>query len=331
MRVIDNTMKIKKLIENKKIVFVTTKNLDYIRNTQELNLLKKYAADVSVIGSETSGYGKRLAKVYRMLLTDKMTNYDLVFIGFAPQLVLPFLWWKFKKCQVVVDFFISMYDTLACDRRIVRKISFAAKILHHIDTKTLTLADYVIADTQAHKDFFMSEFGTDPDKIEVLYLEADQEIYYPRAQKRLEHEDGFVVLYFGSVLPLQGVETVLEAARLLRHNDGIHFVVIGPVQDRTVRYEGKNIEYIDWLPQTELAERIARADLCLAGHFNAHIDKAKRTIPGKAYIYEAMGKKMILGDNNANHELFKADSRHYYVEMGNAARLAEEIVKIAGM
>lgn len=38
---------------------------------------------------------------------------------------------------------------------------------------------------------------------------------------------------------------------------------------------------MEWLSQQELADEIAGADLCLAGHFNADIDKAKRTIPGR--------------------------------------------------
>ena len=86
-----------------------------------------------------------------------------------------------------------------------------------------------------------------------------------------------------------------------------------------------NIEYIRWLTQEQLAEYIARADLCLAGHFNADIEKASRTIPGKAYIYHAMQKPMILGDNPANHELFDSDSDTIFVKMGSAEALSEAI------
>ena len=84
------------------------------------------------------------------------------------------------------------------------------------------------------------------------------------------------------------------------------------------------MEYIDWLSQEELAEHIANADLCLAGHFNGEIDKAKRTIPGKAYIYEAMGKKMVLGDNEANRELEKMRT-HVMVQQGDSVALAKKI------
>ena len=57
-----------------------------------------------------------------------------------------------------------------------------------------------------------------------------------------------------------------------------------------------NICLQDWLMQEDLASHIAFCDLCIAGHFDARIKKAARTIPGKAYIYRAMNKPMILGD-----------------------------------
>ena len=61
------------------------------------------------------------------------------------------------------------------------------------------------------------------------------------------------------------------------------------------------------------------------------IEKAKRTIPGKAYIYEAMQKKMILGDGCANRELYHEDERHFFVEMGNAEALANTVKHVYEM
>lgn len=315
-------------VKDKKVLFITTKNLDYIRNTQEVALIEKCAASVKIIGFTDKGYLGRLTKVYLQLLRERAKKYDVVFMGFSPQLIMPIWHWKFKKCRIVIDFFISMYDTLVCDRQVIKKNSILAGLLHRIDEKTLRHADHIIADTKAHGDFFASEFNVDSDKLEVLYLEADRGIYYPRAKKGERCSNKYKVLYFGSILPLQGVEIVIKAAELLKDIDNIQFIVIGPEKKGIARYIGDNIEYIEWMPQRELADEIAEADLCLAGHFNADIEKAKRTIPGKAYIYEAMGKPMILGDNPANHELFEADDCHYFVEMGNAAELAEQIINI---
>ena len=91
----------------KKAVFITTKNLDYLRNVQEIELLKrKY--ELTVIGSSRKSYLKRLIKVYFDLLTLSVEDMEEVFIGFAPQLIVPFWKRKFKKNYVTIDFFISL-------------------------------------------------------------------------------------------------------------------------------------------------------------------------------------------------------------------------------
>ena len=88
----------------------------------------------------------------------------------------------------------------------------------------------------------------------------------------------------------------------------------------------ENIQYIDWLSQEKLAHYISWSDLCLAGHFNKEVEKASRTIPGKAFIYQAMGKEMILGNNPANRELFARDEKVIFVEMGDEKALAKAIL-----
>lgn len=319
--------KILQTLKDKKVVFITTKNLDYIRNTQEISLVRREAASCEVIGSEGKGYAKRLLHVFGRILTTDFSGYDVVFVGFAPQLVLPFFSWKFRKNVVIEDFFISLYDTLVFDRKKLKETSLGAKFFRKLDRKTLQKAKYIIADTKAHAAYFSEEFGCDRSKMQVFYLEADKDIYYPR--KPLKKRNTFHVLYFGSILPLQGVDIVMQAVKELGGQKDISFEIIGPVKEQE-KADTENVVYYPWLKQEELAEHIASADLCLAGHFNADIGKAKRTIPGKAYIYAAMDKPMILGDNPATHELYSGeDPGIYFVEMGNPHTLATLILQVA--
>ena len=202
---------IKEVIENKNVLFITTKNLDYIRNTQEINLIKNYSKSYKVIGSMKKSYIKRLIYVYWNILMTSTKKFDTIFIGFSPQLILPVWAFKFKKNYLVIDFFISMYDTLVFDRKKFKEKSFIAKLLKWIDTKTLLSADHIICDTRAHGRYFVEEFGADNKKIEALYLEADKTIYCPKEEKRPEKlKDKFIVLYFGSILPLQGIDVILK-------------------------------------------------------------------------------------------------------------------------
>ena len=119
---------------------------------------------------------------------------------------------------------------------------------------------------------------------------------------------------------------------MLKNQSGrknIFFYFIGPIKGKALRSlcpHSALVQYIPWLSQKELARLIASSDLCLAGHFSKTIAKASRTIPGKAFIYQAMEKPMILGDNPANHELFVSDRDTVFVEMGNSSALADAIL-----
>ncbi len=185
----------------------------------------------------------------------------------------------------------------------------------------------VIVDTKADRDYFAQEFFSDKDKFEVLYLKADVSIYspdkFPVKKKKKNHLD---VLYFGSILPLQGVEVILEAMQQLKNEHRIHFVIVGPIGKQKVNKEDyPNTQFYEWLAQEKLAEKISQSDLCLAGHFSDSIGKADRTIAGKTYIYKAMGKPIVLGDSKANRELFEANEMNYYVKRGDAHALAEKL------
>ncbi len=312
--------------EGKRVLYITTKNLDYIRVTQEINYLTDHAASVKVIGSRAKGYAKRLAYVFKNLSLKTLEDIDIVFVGFAPQLVLPFFYGKLKKRPIVIDFFISVYDTMVLDRKKFRAGGLLAFMCKRLDKNTLKKADYIVCDTKAHGEFFAAELGADSEKLRVLYLEADSRYYFPSKTEFVE-DDTKKVLYFGSILNLQGVDVILKALEYFKGREDIEFEIIGPIPEKMHKPDLPNVNYINWLSQQELASHIATADLCLAGHFSGDIMKAKRTIPGKAYIYEAMEKCMILGDGPANHELFTPDEKHIFVEMGDAKALAEAIDK----
>jgi glycosyltransferase involved in cell wall biosynthesis len=316
---------VKQRIKDKRVVFITTKNIDYIRNLQEQEIIKNEAKEYYVIGSKSKYYVLRMLQVYFALLFFNFRKVDVVFVGFAPQLVLPVIAWRVRKKEVICDFFISLYDTFVFDRQKFKEGSLAAGCLKKLDQYTIRKSNYVIADTKAHKEYFCEEFGAKENLVEVLYITADHNIYYPRTVERTEYKDKFVVLYFGSILPLQGIDVIVKASKLIQDKD-IVLYLIGPVKAGKLP---KNVVNVPWMSQTMLAEHIAMADLCLAGHFCGSINKARRTIPGKAYIYEMMEKPMILGENPATHEIFNEDEKHFFVEMSNPQALADKITEIS--
>ena len=75
------------MVRGKNVLFLSTKNADYLRNTQEIRILKEHAKRVEVIASPAKSYLKRLLTVYPKLLTKSLKDTDLIFAGFSPQLL----------------------------------------------------------------------------------------------------------------------------------------------------------------------------------------------------------------------------------------------------
>lgn len=333
-------MEIKDIIKKQRILFITTKNLSYIRNRQEISIIEQYSEKFTILGADSKHYPKRLLHIWVGLFKTNWEAYDVIFVGFAPQLVLPFIHSKIKNKMIIEDFFISLYDTFCLDRKKFRPNGLIGKILHRLDSHTLSLADYVIADTASHAAFFSSEFGADSSKHIVLYLDASPACahfaknYHALQNSRLRRKNPFKILYFGSILPLQGVNIILEAVSQIKENSNLHFEIIGPINRKLMKTApvSSNITYYKWLEEKDLYRHISDADLCLAGHFSSTIDKAKRTIPGKAFIYRSLNRPMILGDTPANHELFPSDTPGiYYVPLGNPKALSDEILRLASL
>lgn len=323
-------------LAGKDTVFVSTKNIDYIRNTQEIELIKKHSHSITIIAFSTKNYLLRVLKVYLHLIPVLFKkNYDILFLGFSPQLL--FLLFPFfpKNKLIIIDFFISVYDTLVDDRKKLKEGSILSTLTHWLDTKTIHKADLVIADTQAHGHYFSTEFQFPIEKIETIYITADTSIYQNNnTLTERTKQKHFDVIYFGSILPVQGIEVILEAMKKLKNDPSIKFTIVGPIVKRynLDTKEFPNTTFIEWLTQEELALQIANSDLALAGHFSSTIGKANRTIAGKTYIYKAMNKPVILGDSKANRELFKEDSNNnFYVKRGDSVALAEKIKEISQM
>jgi glycosyltransferase involved in cell wall biosynthesis len=113
------------------------------------------------------------------------------------------------------------------------------------------------------------------------------------------------VLFYGRMIPLHGVETIVRAAKLLEP-DGIPFHLIGEGQvdiQRLLAERGPtNVRWTPGVPYESLPGLVAEAALCL-GVFGTSA-KAARVVPHKVYEAAAMGKPIATADTPAIREAF---------------------------
>jgi glycosyltransferase involved in cell wall biosynthesis len=311
-----------------KVLFISGREPAYVRNMVLIRALEMKGIEVIQCSSSARNYPLRyISSVLRFL---RERDYDLVLAGFFGQPLVPVIK-RITDKPVILDAFISGYDTMCFDRKRFRPDSYLGRFFYWMDKRACELADMVICDTNAHIDYFSEQFSIDRRKFARVFVGAEDDIFYPR--NVINGNGHFNVLYYGTYLPIHGIEYIVRAAKLLEKHREIDFKIIGTgMTRRAVRTEAnrlkiRNIEFVDWVPYHQLPQEIAKADLCLGGHF-AGSQKAARVIASKTFQMVATGKPVIVGDNSANRELFQHREDAYFSAMADANALAEAILEL---
>lgn len=305
------------------VLYVSAYLPDYVRTETALDILRRNKIKVETILTGNKRFRYFLA-VFKTIF--KLKKCNIVFLAFRSHEILPFFRLITRK-PIIFDAFVSLYETLCLERKIFKAGSFFAKALKGYDTYLCSISDLVLVDTKTHCDYFKKEFNAE--NISYLYLECNKTLFKPL--KIEKNCNKFVVFWYGKCWPLQGADIILKSAKLLEHEPEIIFQLVGPVRkkykDLVDTLSLKNIEFIEYVPYNKLPLEIAKADLCLGGHFSK-LPKAKMVIPGKAFQFIACGKKTILGDNLANRELFSETESLYFVKMNSEEELAKMILEV---
>lgn len=308
-----------------RVLFTCGREPEYPRNATWLACLQQNFKVFPVTDSHPWWVVRYSRLTMRLLATRH--RYDLAFIGFLGQ---PLVLWMhlLTRKPILFDAFLSVYDTLCFDRQQFAPTSVAGRIAFWLDYISCKLADLVVLDTRSHADYFHKTFQVPDSKLRVLFVGADETLFYPRPSPDMRSH---LVLFYGSFLPLHGVDIIIRAAKLLESYPGIHFRLIGngpeypSVRQLAHQLDIQNVEFHPPVRLKELPEEIARATVCLGGHFGT-TEKAKRVIASKTFQCLAMGKATIVGDNSANRELLTPGHDAWFCPMGDPEALAEAIL-----
>jgi glycosyltransferase involved in cell wall biosynthesis len=249
------------------------------------------------------------------------------FYGYLLTLVLT----RATRRPILLDAFVSNWDTLCFDRERFAPYSPPGKLAFYLDRSACLAASHCLLDTLTHKRYFVETFGIPESHISPFYVGYDEELFYPRPAASASAR--FVVFYYGSYLPLHGVEYVVRAAKLLQAEPEIEFRLIGegimfPLARQLVEeLEVARLAFDPPVAYTDLPKAIAEASICLGGPFGSN-DKARRVIASKTFQFMAMGKPTIVGDSPANRELLTHGDDVLMCPMANAEALASAILEL---
>ena len=238
--------------------------------------------------------------------------HDWVLLGYPsiPDVfVIRLLAWM-RGARVAMDWFLSAYDTIVLDRRIVGPRHPLAWLVYAAEWLAVRLADAPFMDTATHARRMERLFGLPPGRCGHAWVGVEQAAFAPHPDAPAAAPEGpgrsTLVLFYGQFIPLHGIGTIIEAARLLQDRP-VQWRIVGRGQESARiramldRHPLPRLRWDDWVPYPELAAAIGAADICL-GIFGAS-DKAASVIPNKVFQVLASGRPLITRDSPALREL----------------------------
>lgn len=277
----------------------------------------------------------KLWKELFVVLWRRDTAFDVLYVPYPA----PFMLWLLSfiprqyRPIIVADTFISLFDTVVNDRKMLSEGSFISLLLLKFEKRALHAADAVLTDTECNRKFLEELFHLPPEKIQALPLATDEYHYFP--QKYHADKRGCTVLFVGTFVPLHGVETIAHTILLLAEEEGIQFRIFGDGQSATavaeILKQGEcDVQWQrEWESPSFLAKEISNADVCL-GVFGTTA-KAARVWPLKNYVAMCVGRAIISERTACVFGLEKKDESLpvCMVPAGDARALADRILQLA--
>lgn len=184
----------------------------------------------------------------------------------------------------------------------VLKNRYLIKLLESIEIFLYRRAAGVVPVTQGFADN-ITRRGIPSEKIEVITNGVDLDTYTPNIinyslRKELNLPlDTFILLYIGAHGISHGLQSVIEAAYLLRHDVGIHFLFVGEGADKAKlislaqKKQLENVTFMKGQPRERVVLFYQLADACIVPLRN--VQGLGTFIPSKMFEIMASAKPII--------------------------------------
>lgn len=336
-----------------RVCYFGTYRANYVRNQVLLQGLRSQGAEVVECHSQlwhgvedrvnqasggwrTPSFWKRVLQAYWRLWQNyrRVGHYDVMLIGYPGQfdtfLGRALTWLRGRP--LALDVLMSLH-LIAEERGLTRRSPFTGRLIYWLERLGLKLPNLLIADTLEYRDYYCQKYGLDPARFQLVPLGVDDSIFQPKPHLK-PPEECFRVIYYGTFIPLHGVETVLRAAAALKEHPNIRFDFYGEGQElsrmRTLADELQldNVLFHGWLDSALLPAEIAKSHICL-GVFGT-TKQSLCTIQNKIWEGMMMQRPVITGDAPTVRATLEHKKQVYLVERANPRALAQGILELAG-
>lgn len=182
----------------------------------------------------------------------------------------------------------------------------------------------------------LKQRGIPEKKLDFISHGADLQLFHPMHvngfRKGLKLEDKFVCVYAGAHGLANGLEQVIEAARILKEHRDVLFILIGtgkekpPLMEKANSYDLPNVLFLDPMPKVEVRHALAEADVGLMVLRNVPLFST--ACPNKLFDYLASGKPVLVNFDGETRKLLEEHRAGIFVDPDYPQSMAEAVLKL---
>ena len=262
-----------------------------------------------------------------------------VVIATSPQLLVGLSGWFLARC-FRVPFVLEIRDLWPeslcavgarnCKSGFYRAVGVLARFLHR-------RCDQLVVVTPAFRQQLIERRDVPADKIDVVENGVEPDLFSPSGPTEIRRpfalEGKFIISYIGTIGMAHGLETVLDAAELIRSEcPGAHVLLIGEGAEKTKIEEEaacrglKNVSLLPAQARETVPAFIRASDTCVV-----HLKKAEAfqtVIPTKMLEFMSCGRAVILGVEGQAAELLQKANAGICIPPEDAEQLANAIITL---
>ncbi len=261
-----------------------------------------------------------------------------VVIGTSPQLLVGLAaWWiaRIKRVPFVFevrDLWPESLDAVGVGGEQTKLY----RILKRVAVFLYQHSDHIVVVTPAFKEEIVRNYRIPEEKISIVNNGVETELFSPNgdnARYELSLGDCFVVGYIGTMGFAQGLDTVLEAAEILRRAaPDLRFLLVGEGADKSrlkaliAEKNLNNLLLLDGQPREQIASIIRSVNVCLVPLRKS--DVFKTVIPTKMLEFMSCGRPVVLGVEGQAQKIVEAARAGICIEPEDPEQLADAILKL---
>jgi glycosyltransferase involved in cell wall biosynthesis len=198
-------------------------------------------------------------------------------------------------------------------------------------------ANHIVVNSPAYRDYLL-DLGVTSDKVTLIPNGVDPDMFSCEEngngiREEWGLQDKFLIVYAGALGMANDIDTILNAADLLRDEPAIHFLFVGGgmelprLQATSHEMQLANVTFAGPRPKCQMPAILAAADAGIATLKN--IPMFRTTYPNKVFDYMAASRPTVLGIDGVIRDVVEAARAGVFVTPGDAERMADAIRSLA--